>query len=62
VIEGVEALDEKVVGFFNVGVQARARLEKTAGDLAFLGDLLLGEKVSGLSAVVIHVQRLAESS
>ncbi len=61
VVEVVEALDEEVVGLIDIGIQASARIQKPARDLALIGNLFLGEKVSRLSAFGIHGKRLAES-
>ncbi len=57
----VEAFDEDVVGFIDVGVQARPYIEEASGDFAFVGDLFFGQQVGRFSALGVHGQRLAES-
>ncbi len=48
----VEALDEKVVSFVDVLVQASAGIEKIASYGALFRDLLVGEKIRWLLALI----------
>jgi hypothetical protein len=61
VVEIIEAFDQKIIGLIYIGVQTIAGVEKAARNFALVRDLLLGQKVYGLSAFRIHGQRLAES-
>jgi hypothetical protein len=53
VVDVVEALDQVVIGGFDVLVEFATRAGELARDLAFVGDLLFGEEVFRL-AIRLH--------